>query len=163
MLCPASPSAACCPCAPPRPQHSKASGSELQWQRALAHASVLAVVRVRVRVRVRVTVCSNHRGVERCELANGMCAPALRVHHRASRSRITDGFVREGSAADLDKPHVVGTLPTAFSNMMFLVQRVDTPDPVRPLLSSGNDSSKFRCAELRDLWYLKPSLSTTSY
>ena len=35
--------------------------------------------------------------------------------------------------------------------MMFLVQRVDTPDPVRPLLSSGNGTSKFRCAELRDL------------
>ena len=73
------------------------------------------------------------------------------MHHRASRSRITDGFVREGSAAALDKPHVVGTLPTAFSNVMFLVQRVDTPDPVRPLLSSGNGTSKFRCAELRDL------------
>ena len=68
-------------------QHSKASGSELQWQRALAHASVLAAVRVRVRVRVKVTVCSNHRGVERCELTNVLCT-ALRVHHRASRSRI---------------------------------------------------------------------------
>ena len=68
-------------------QHSNASGSELQWQRALAHASVLAAVRVRVRVRVKVTVCSNHRGVERCELTNVLCT-ALRVHHRASRSRI---------------------------------------------------------------------------
>ena len=63
---------------------------------------------------------------------------STRVEGALPRKQVAqDGFVREGSAADLDKPHVVGTLPTAFSNMMFLVQRVDTPDPVRPLRSSA--------------------------
>ena len=50
----------------------------------------------------------------------------------------------------LDEPHVVGTLPTVFRNMVVTARCVDGADPVRRLRSSGDVCSKGRCAGPRD-------------